>query len=790
MNAKPQSNLSLPKHFIHPLVRLCAAVGVLLAGQSQIATFGRAPEKASATNPILFVTQVPVPADFTTIGAVFGNHKAGLQDVSRGGDLWVRYPDGTLRNLTKEAGYGDEGQQGAKAIAVRDPSVYWDGSKAIFSMVVGAPTQRYQLNTYYWQLYEISGLGIGQTAVITKVANQPANFNNISPIYGTDDRIIFTTDRPRNGAQHLYPQLDEYEEAPTVSGLWSLDPQTGDLFQLDHAPSGDFTPILDSFGRVIFTRWDHLQRDQQADGDTPGSNCYGGSVYGTFNYSDESAGASFNLQNPDRSEVFPEPRGCRNDLLAGTNLNGHSFNQFFPWMVNEDGTEHETINHIGRHEFHSYFDVSFNDDPNLVYHSSESRPVNPNTIESMLQIKEDPTHPGDYYAIDAPEFGTHASGQVISITAAPSANPDLTVVSYVTHRDTSSFTDTPSPNHSGLYRDPLPLADGTLIAAHTFNTRQEQNSNDPYQSRYAYRLKQLGKTGPYWTPTFTLTNGISETISWWDPDSLISYSGNLWELQPIEVRARPRPARLSSQVPGPEVQAFTQANVDMAQFQAWLRQNNLALSVSRNVTTRDHSDVQQPFNLRVPGGVQTLGAGGKIYDVQYMQYFQADQLRGLTGCCSNTPRDGRRVLAQVMHDNAAIAANPVITGPAGSVLIAADGSQAAIVPARRAMTWQITDGNGAGVVRERYWLTFQPGEVRVCTSCHGLNTKDQANNPKPTNSPQALVALLQQWKAKYGNDPVTPMPPTPTPIPSLTPAPTNTPDPRLNKHVHLPVMMR
>ena len=47
--------------------------------------------------------------------------------------------------------------------------------------------------------------------MITKVPNQPANYNNISPIYGTDDRIIFVSDRPRNGASHLYPQLDEYE---------------------------------------------------------------------------------------------------------------------------------------------------------------------------------------------------------------------------------------------------------------------------------------------------------------------------------------------------------------------------------------------------------------------------------------------------------------------------------------------------------------------------------------------------------------------------------------------------
>jgi len=37
-----------------------------------------------------------------------------------------------------------------------------------------------------------------------------------------------------------------------------------------------------------------------------------------------------------------------------------------------------------------------------------------------------------------------------------------------------------------------------------------------------------------------------------------------------------------------------------------------------------------------------------------------------------------------------------------------DGSQAAFLPARRAMTHQLTDTNGAPVVRERYWITYQP----------------------------------------------------------------------------------
>ncbi len=700
----------------------------------------------AVTNPILFVTQVPVPADFTTIGSVFGNHKASQQDVARGGDLYIRYADGALRNLTQEAGYGNAGQQGVNAIAVRDPSVHWSGKKAVFSMVIGAPTQRYQVNTYYWQLYEISGFGLGETVTITKVANQPQNFNNISPLYGTDERIIFTTDRPRSGAAHLYPQLDEYEEAPTVSGLWSLDPASGDLFMLDHAPSGDFTPILDSFGRVVFTRWDHLQRDQQADGDAH-TTC-GNSDYGTFNYSDETAAATYDLKNPDRTEVFPEPRSCRTDLLSGTNLNGHSFNQFFPWQVNEDGTEHETLSHIGRHEFHGYFDVNPKDDPNLQYHHSDLPRTNKNSVVNILQVKEDAARPGIYYATDAPEFRTHASGQIISFTAAISLNADLAAITYVTHRDTSSYDDSPTANHSGLYREPLPISDGSLIAAHTFSTQQDSNigTSSAPKSRYDYRLKVLGKTGAYYTPVMTLTNGISKTISYWDPDTLVTFSGNLWELNPVEVRARAKPTQLAPKLDTPEMQMFTQANVTPAELQAWLRQNSLALSITRNVTRRDKADLQQPFNLRVPGGVQSIGATGKIYDVSFMQYFQADQLRGLSGG-DTTPNPGRRVLARVMHDAAAINNNPVSTGPAGSVVVASDGSQAAFVPARRAMTWQLTNASGVGVVRERYWLSFQPGEIRVCTSCHGVNIKDQANAAPATNSPQALLQLLQVWKA-------------------------------------------
>jgi hypothetical protein len=704
---------------------------------------------AGPANPILFVTQVPVPGDFVTIGSVFGNQQSTMDSCGRGGDLYVRYPDGTVKNLTRAAGYGQWGSQLTNGIAVRQPCVYWDGKKAVFSMVIGAP--RYQFDysmTNYWQLYEITNFtDPNAVPVITKVPNQPTNYNNVSPIYGSDDRIIFTSDRPRNGERQLYPQLDEYEEAPTVTGLWSLQPTNGDLFMINHTPSGAFSPQIDSAGRIIFSRWDHLQRDQQADTDWEN----GTITYGCFNWSDESSNS---VPTTNVTELFPEPRPVRTDLLAGTGLEGETFNQFFPWAIDQDGTDEETLNHIGRHEIGgSYCNAAYTNDPNIqdLYYYGEN--YNTNTIENFLMIHEDPNTPGLFYGIDAPEFGTHCAGQIVSITGATNLNAFYMRINYLTPRSTHEYASSPTnvpPDDTGLYRNPIMTSDGFMIAAHTAYTQYAAGNTGTAAypaTPYDFRLKILQFTNGYYVPGPLLTSGLTNWASFWDPDSFMTFTNTLWELDPVEVVARPRPAPYSVPIPGPELDAFAAANVNVTNFQNYLRVHQLALIVSRDVTTRDKADHQQPFNLHVTGSThQTIGAPGKIYDVAWLQLFQADQLRSLNHGSPGSPGNGRRVLAQYLHDPAADNPGTFAGAPVASVKIGPDGSTAAIVPASRAMTWQLTDTNGTGVVRERYWLTFAPGEIRSCTSCHGINEDTQAGQPVPTNTPLALISLLNYWK--------------------------------------------
>ncbi len=411
---------------------------------------------ATITNAILFVTQVPIPSEvndgtvsnvFVSVVSALGNHLADTAHAGRGGDLWIRYPTGAITNLTRAAGYGTNTVQHGIGIGVRDPFVHWSGNKAVFSMVVGAPVGPGDTNQYFWQLYEITNFVTqGSTPIITKVPRQPANYNNVMPCYGTDERIIFACDRPRDGSAHLYPQLDEYNNVPSNSGLWSLDPATGDLFQLDHCPSGDFNPFVDSFGRVIFTRWDHLVQDRNATDDRMNR-----ATNGTFNYFDE---ATTNYDITFRpNESFPEPRTYDTELVTLYKVQGNALNSFFPWMQNEDGTGLEILNHVGRHELLGGFrGSSFTNDNNLVQQFSLANRLIPGTnfLNNFLHIREDPLHPGSYFGIDGPDFGTHASGQILKLFGPPGTNGEQMTITNITPVAMKS------PTALGLYRDPLP----------------------------------------------------------------------------------------------------------------------------------------------------------------------------------------------------------------------------------------------------------------------------------------------------------------------------------------------
>lgn len=679
-------------------------------------------------NPIMFVTQFPIPADFSAIGTTFGNHHPGIESVGRGGDLYIRYTDGTLRNLTREAGFGMVGFQGSNAIAVRDPTIHWGGTKALFSMVIGATDVQFERPVNYWQMYEITGIGQGEVVSITKITGQPSDYNNITPIYDSSDNIVFTTDMPRTKNRYNYPQYDEYDNDASTTGLWQLNKLSGDVTLLQHAPSGSFSPLIDKSGRIIFTRWDHLERDQQAFSNDAGH----------FNYSSELPGA---VAINSVAEVFPEPQES-NDPDVNANINLFSINHFFPWQLNQDGTAEETLNHVGRHELHDFFNASFNNDISLLDFIPYLGRANINVVRNTFMLDEDPMQIGRYLAIDAPEFGTFNAGQIIALELPIGAQPDLLSVEYITHPDTRNPGG--GTTHSGFYRDAITLSDGTVLSAHTSTTH---DNNTPFENPFT--IKTLSLSSGYLAPDSAIVTLPDVTLSFWSPDAMQSFTGQLWQFQPVEVVARAVPPMTFMQLEMPELNVISQESVNLNALQNYLRNHELAVVVMRDVTTRDSTDQQQPFNLRVPSsGHQNSGDSGHIYDISHLQFVQADQVRGIGGEGGiATAKNGQRVLAQYMHDTKAIDNNIVFAGaPEGAVEIYPDGSVAAFVPARRAMAWQTVSPEMTPVVRERYWITFQPGEIRACGGCHGINNVDQAGAAPNTQEAQAFRALLQHWK--------------------------------------------
>jgi hypothetical protein len=417
---------------------------------------------------------------------------------------------------------------------------------------------------------------------------------------------------------------------------------------------------------------------------------------------------------------------------------------------------------MGRHDFLQAFKRSFTNDNNLIDFNITSRTNSQNSINNFFWVREDPRTNGVYWGVDSPDFGMHAAGGIVTITAPIGLSADACYISSITPKTNTSL------NAYGIYRNPLPMSDGSLVAAFATNTTVfDSNSGTPTapQSRYKFRLYTLKQAGGIWLADQPMTPGLSNSVGGlvvqYVNGQLVTNAGALWEFDPVEVRASSVPPLLANSINYTEQQVFDEQGVDVALFQKYLRANNLALVVSHNVTKRDRADRQQPFNLRIAGTTNVTwgptnvaglgGANPKLYDIAHIQFLQADQLRGFGG---TTIQPGRRVLATPLHDPA-VDNVPDPTGPQGSLKLGDDGSFAALVPARRAVTHHLLGTNNESIVKERYWITYQPGEIRTCKNCHGINTADQGfgqTNGPPNNPPQALRDLLQYWKLQ--NTPV------------------------------------
>ena len=122
---------------------------------------------------------------------------------------------------------------------VRDPQVHYDGGKILFSYRKGGQP--------YYHLYEINADGTG----LRQLTDGP--WDDVEPTYLPDGDIIFCSSRCHRWVGCWYTQ---------VAILYRCDPDGRNVRMISSSAVHDDTPAVLPDGRVLYTRWEYVDRSR------------------------------------------------------------------------------------------------------------------------------------------------------------------------------------------------------------------------------------------------------------------------------------------------------------------------------------------------------------------------------------------------------------------------------------------------------------------------------------------------------------------------------------------------
>jgi len=122
---------------------------------------------------------------------------------------------------------------------VRDPCVHYDAGKILFSYRKGG--------TQHYHLYEIRADGTG----LRQLTDGP--FDDYEPIYLPDGDLMFCSSRARRWVQCWHTQ---------VAILYRSDPDGGNMRPVSANIEHDNTPWMLPDGRVLYMRWEYVDRSR------------------------------------------------------------------------------------------------------------------------------------------------------------------------------------------------------------------------------------------------------------------------------------------------------------------------------------------------------------------------------------------------------------------------------------------------------------------------------------------------------------------------------------------------
>jgi len=127
----------------------------------------------------------------------------------------------------------------AQGGSIRDPEVHYDARKVLFSYRVAG--------TDHYHLYEINLDG----SQLQQLTDGP--YDDYEPAYLPDGGIVFVSTRCQCWVNCWMTQ---------VGVLYRCDADGGNILRLSHNPEHDNTPSVLPDGRILYTRWEYVDRSQ------------------------------------------------------------------------------------------------------------------------------------------------------------------------------------------------------------------------------------------------------------------------------------------------------------------------------------------------------------------------------------------------------------------------------------------------------------------------------------------------------------------------------------------------
>lgn len=192
-------------------------------------------------HPILFVVRNQYSKDHHNTHTMFPNDKYEYNGPGGAGppDDNQFTPGASLKIIDLKNSGKVKTLLDAPEGVIRDPDVYWDGNKIIFSM------RQTQADSYHIYEIDIDGTGLKQLTFLK-------NADDMDPLYLPDNTIVFSSTRE--------PKFIPCNRHASVN-IYRMDSDGANIHQITKNTLYDKPSFIMSDGRILYDRWEYIDRD-------------------------------------------------------------------------------------------------------------------------------------------------------------------------------------------------------------------------------------------------------------------------------------------------------------------------------------------------------------------------------------------------------------------------------------------------------------------------------------------------------------------------------------------------